>query len=215
MKNTLLKKIIEIKNEGKIEEAIQLAESNKEKFNNNDLFELYLILGNLYDQLVARTKHDRVDLQKKSIDYFKKAKKYDSFKALRGIGTVYHHQGKPKKALKYYFSAHKENPKKADLSFLSIGNAYQRLGLMSKKNKYLKKAMKYYKKSLNVSNTTNNKLKALANLAVLSKNLDKKIRSIKYAKEALNILDDANKNYVSKSIKTAMEEIVNDIDIQA
>jgi len=183
----------------KFNKAIKLALFELGKTKDKELIaDLSLKLGQIYDQYALSRKHpkERVkELQKQAIAHFRKALKLRKAAALAGIGTVYHHQHKLKKALEYYKKAQKEDPGQPLMSHVRLGNVYRRMGEKENDDKYFKKAENYYQKSLALAQKPSEKLVPFANLAFLyAHDASKPQKAIKCAEAALKIIKQIKEN---------------------
>ena len=151
--------------------------------------ELIEKLGRWYDQYALSQKNikQRIVLQNKALYYFRKLKKHDKFEALRGIGTVYHHQYKPRMAMRYYHGAEQLKPN--DYRVLNdLGNAYQRSGTIRNDPSVIQRAEEYYRISLRQAPSQESKTHPLINLALLSQRTGKKKDARHYASRVIEII---------------------------
>lgn len=207
----MLKEIKNLKNKGEFEKAIKLAnKALDETKNQKEIAKIYLQLGYIKDQfaLYKENEKEKKKLQKEAIDAFKKSMDNYEFGSIRGIGTVYHHQNKPEKALEFYKEAHKKYPEKAKTSYISFGNAYRRIGEQKNKKDYYKKAINFYNKSLNKCSKKSEELIPLSNLAILNSKLSNKKHAKNNAKKVLKIIKNKEENYVLESMKKEMQKII-------
>ncbi len=210
MRDSLLKKISDYRKSGNYEDGIHFAKQQIENLEDKEVIsKANLMLGNLYDQYaLQKTGAKKKELQNKALKHLKKALDFNKFEALRGMANVYHHQNKPKRAIHYYKKAHKADPTKAGSFHNSLGNVYQRMGLNNNDKNKLIKATKHYDKSLSLADSKENRLIPLTNLAILSKNLKNHKKAEKYAKEALEIIEKTESNYVKENMKNTLADIL-------
>lgn len=210
MKDNILKKISDYKKSGNYKDGISFAERQIEHLKDTGIIsKVNLMLGSLYDQYaLQKTGVEKKESQDKALKHFKKSLSLNKFEALRGIANIYHHQNKPKKAIQYHKKAYKVDPTQVGNFHNSLGNVYQRMGVKNNDKNKLVKAMKHYDKSLSLANSKEDRLIPLTNLAILSKNLEKRDKAEKYAKEALEIIEKTESNYVKENMKTTLTNII-------
>ncbi len=132
--------------------------------NNPNKGEIFKMLGIIYDQKALKSKLKK-KFQEKAKFYFQKALKYKKVKrdALRGLGTVFMHQGNYKKALYYYLKAHRMK-RDAD-TYNDLGNLYRKM-------KQFKKAENFYKKGLKIAKRKEKDLYYKFIISAIQKNLN-------------------------------------------
>ncbi len=208
----IVEKIKDDLSQGKHERAIKIAEKYIKNQSNS---EICLGLGWAYDQSAIKEKNGIIqkDLQKKALTCFKKAKKIDRFSALRGIGTVYHHQYKLPYALANYREAlqlQRKNP----LIHNDLGNVYQRLGTTSLNKglskKYYRLSKIHYLKSIQLVTKKDPLLtiSPLINLALLSKKQHHPSLSKRYATQALRVIKKNTNNSALVAWMPIIQEIL-------
>ncbi len=169
--------------------------------------EILSVLGWAYDQWAVFDKKARLKKQKKALRYFKKLAQYDTYTAWRGIATVYHHQNNPKKAIVCYKKAHKGNPK-SKLLYNDLGNAYRRLGRITKNKRYLQLAMNYYQKALKEEKSRFGKLIAHTNLALFLREMGDLDDAKVYAKKVVALLKKMKDKSLSDRLKNALHDLI-------